>query len=159
MVWAEFRKRIDETGPAGAGTHLQNRWAPMARKKILVVDDEMDMRFYVTALLESNGYATLATRDGQTGIAKARSDSPDLIILDIMMPGDGGVKMYSQLNQDPDLAAIPVIMLSAVAERSFRHFLAMLNARSTCPVPEPAAYLEKPLDHERLLACILQTIG
>jgi CheY-like chemotaxis protein len=131
----------------------------MARKKILVVDDEMDMRFYVTALLESSGYATLATRDGKTGLEKARKDNPDLIILDIMMPGDGGVKMYSRLKQDPALAAIPVIMLSAVAEKSFRHFLAMLNARSACPVPDPVAYLEKPLDHEQLLACIRQTIG
>ncbi len=130
----------------------------MARKKILVVDDEMDMRFYVTALLESSGYATMATRDGKTGLEKARSDAPDLIILDIMMPGDGGVKMYSRLKQDPALAAIPVIMLSAVAEKSFRHFLAMLNARSQRPVPEPAAYLEKPLDHERLLASIRQAL-
>ncbi len=131
----------------------------MARKKILVVDDEMDMRFYVTALLESNGYATMATRDGKTGLEKARDETPDLIILDIMMPGDGGVQMYSRLKQDPALAQIPVIMLSAVAEKSFRHFLAMLNARNASPVPDPAAYLEKPLDHQRLLASIRQTIG
>jgi CheY-like chemotaxis protein len=131
----------------------------MARKKILVVDDEMDMRFYVTALLESNGYVALTTRDGKTGLEKARDEIPDLIILDIMMPGDGGVKMYSRLKQDPALSQIPVIMLSAVAEKSFRHFLAMLNARNARPVPDPAAYLEKPLDHQRLLASIRQTIG
>ncbi|MDJ0668464.1 MAG: response regulator [Desulfobacterales bacterium] len=131
----------------------------MAQKKILVVDDEMDMRFYVCALLESHGYQTVATRDGKAGLQKACDDRPDLIILDIMMPGDGGVKMYGRLKADPALAQIPVIMLSAVAERSFRHYLAMLNAQSPQPVPDPVAYLEKPVDHERLLERIRQTIG
>ena len=131
----------------------------MAHKKILVVDDEMDMRFYVSALLESHGYQAVATRDGKEGMQKARDDRPDLIILDIMMPGDGGVKMYARLQEDPALAQIPVIMLSAVAERSFRHYLAMLNAQSGQPVPDPVAYLEKPVDHERLLERIRQTIG
>jgi CheY-like chemotaxis protein len=131
----------------------------MAKKKILVVDDEMDMRFYVSALLESNGYEALATRDGRSGFEKARDETPDLIILDIMMPGDGGVRMYSRLKQDPALVAIPVIMLSAVAESSFRHFLAMLNAQRAQPVPDPEAYLEKPVDHEQLLDSIRQTIG
>ena len=131
----------------------------MAQKKILVVDDEMDMRFYVCALLESHGYQTVATRDGKEGLQKAHADRPDLIILDIMMPGDGGVKMYGGLKADPALAQIPVIMLSAVAEKSFRHYLAMLNAQSAQPVPDPVAYLEKPVDHERLLERIRQTIG
>ncbi len=131
----------------------------MAKKKILVVDDEMDMRFYVTALLESNGYQAQATRDGRSGLQQAREDRPDLIILDIMMPGDGGVKMYSRLKADPALAAIPVIMLSAVAETSFRHFLSMLNAQTAQPVPDPVAYLEKPLDHARLLESIRRAIG
>ena len=131
----------------------------MAQRKILVVDDEMDMRFYVCALLESHGYHTVATRDGREGLQKARDDRPDLILLDIMMPGDGGVKMYARLKADPALAQIPVIMLSAVAERSFRHYLAMLNAQSAQPVPDPVAYLEKPVDHERLLERIRQTVG
>ncbi len=131
----------------------------MAKKKILVVDDEMDMRFYVTALLESNGYQAQATRDGRSGLQQAREDRPDLIILDIMMPGDGGVKMYSRLKADPALAAIPVIMLSAVAETSFRHFLSMLNAQTAQPVPDPVAYLEKPLDHARLIESIRRAIG
>ncbi|MGD8242387.1 MAG: response regulator [Desulfobacterales bacterium] len=131
----------------------------MAQKKILVVDDEMDMRFYVCALLESHGYRTVATRDGKEGLQKARDDCPDLIILDIMMPGDGGVKMYGGLKADPSLTQIPVIMLSAVGENSFRHYLAMLNAQSALPVPDPVAYLEKPVDHERLLERIRRTIG
>ena len=131
----------------------------MAQKKILVVDDEMDMRFYVSALLESHGYQTVATRDGKEGLQKAHEDRPDLIILDIMMPGEGGIKMYGGLKADLALAQIPVIMLSAVAEKSFRHYLAMLNAQSAQPVPDPVAYLEKPVDHERLLERIRRTIG
>ena len=108
----------------------------MGEKTVLIVDDEMDMRLYLSTLLESHGYRPLTRRDGRDGMTSLREDRPDLIILDIMMPGDGGVKMYSRLKSDEEFADIPVIMLSAVAESSFRHFLTMLNAQQARPVPE-----------------------
>ena len=131
----------------------------MGKKKILIVDDEMDMRIFMSALIESHGYQPLTSRDGRQGLQCARTDRPALIILDIMMPGEGGVKMYRSLKGDPQLAAIPVVMLSAVAEKSFRHFLKMLNAPPGKPVPEPEAYFEKPVDHEALIAFIRRTVG
>jgi CheY-like chemotaxis protein len=131
----------------------------MDPKTVLIVDDEMDMRLYLSTLLESHGYRPLTRRDGQGGMTSLREDRPDLIVLDIMMPGDGGVKMYSRLKSDEEFADIPVIMLSAVAESSFRHFLKMLNAQQDRPVPKPLAYLEKPVDHDRLLQIVRNTIG
>ena len=131
----------------------------MGEKTVLIVDDEMDMRLYLSTLLESNGYRPITRRDGKDGMASVRDDRPDLIILDIMMPGDGGVAMYSRLKNEASYADIPVIMLSAVSAASFRHFLAMLNARSASPVPEPIAYLEKPVDHDQLLQLVQDTIG
>ena len=131
----------------------------MGEKTVLIVDDEMDMRLYLSTLLESHGYRPITRRDGKDGMASVRDDRPDLIILDIMMPGDGGVAMYSRLKNEASYADIPVIMLSAVSAASFRHFLAMLNARRTCPVPEPIAYLEKPVDHDQLLQLVQDTIG
>jgi len=131
----------------------------MGEKTVLIVDDEMDMRLYLSTLLESNGYRPITRRDGKDGMASVRDDRPDLIILDIMMPGDGGVAMYSRLKNEASYADIPVIMLSAVSAASFRHFLAMLNARHACPVPEPIAYLEKPVDHDQLLQLVQDTIG
>lgn len=131
----------------------------MGEKTVLIVDDEMDMRLFLSTLLESHGYRPVTQRDGKDGMASVCEDRPDLIILDIMMPGDGGVVMYSRLKSEAAYAEIPVIILSAVAAPSFRHFLAMLNAQRSQPVPEPVAYLEKPVDHDQLLQLVQDTIG
>jgi two-component system, OmpR family, phosphate regulon response regulator PhoB len=123
----------------------------MSKKKILIVDDELDMRIFLSTLLETSGYQPVATRNGLDGVSKARAGKPDLILLDVMMPGEGGVQMYRKLKTDPELAAIPVIMLSAVEKISFYHYLNMLNSSSPCSIPQPAAYLEKPVDPDQLL--------
>lgn len=119
---------------------------------VLIVDDELDLRYFLTTLFETSGFAAVAARDGRDGLRLARDRRPDLIVLDIMMPGEGGAAMYQGLKADAGLAAIPVIMLSAVAPEAFRHFLTMLGARLGAPVPPPAAYMEKPPDPQALLA-------
>ena len=86
---------------------MSNR-KPLARKKILVVDDELDVRIYVRTLFETSGYAPVVTRNGKEGLEKAKEISPDLIILDVMMPEAGGVSMYRKLKTDQDLKDIPV---------------------------------------------------
>jgi two-component system phosphate regulon response regulator PhoB len=121
------------------------------KPRILVVDDEMDMRIFMTTLFETSGFSPVSARDGRQGLAEARSLHPDIIILDVMMPGEGGALMYKALKADPHLAGIPVIMLSAVNETSFRHYLKMLNNQLDTPVPEPEAYMEKPPDPDALL--------
>ena len=62
-----------------------------AQKKVLIVDDEIDMRMFLTTLMETNGYSTVRARDGAEGLEAALTHRPDLIILDIMMPKEGGV--------------------------------------------------------------------
>lgn len=123
----------------------------MGKKKILIVDDEMDMRIFLSALMETNGYKAFATRNGKDGILKAKEILPDLIILDVMMPGEGGVLMYRQLKTDKTLKDIPVIMLSAVAKKTFFHYLTMLNNQLDNSIPHPDAYMEKPPEAEELL--------
>ena len=124
---------------------------PETRKKVLIVDDELDVRIYVRTLFETSGYAPTATRNGTEGLRKAKELSPDIIILDVMMPETGGVNMYRELKTDPKLKDIPVIMLTAVGKKSFSHYLKMLNIQSEASIPQPDAYMEKPLDHEKLL--------
>lgn len=126
---------------------------------MLIVEDEMDMRIYISTLLETSGYAPVVTRDGKEGLIKARDVSPDLIILDVMMPGEGGVQMYRQLKTDQALKAIPVIMLSAVAQKTFSHYLNMVNARLDRPIPRPEAYIEKPPEADDLLQMAARLIG
>jgi CheY-like chemotaxis protein len=131
----------------------------MNKKTVLIVEDEMDMRIFISTLLETSGYVPLMTRDGKEGLIKARDVSPDLIILDVMMPGEGGVQMFRQLKMDQTLKGIPVIMLSAVAQKTFSHYLNMVNARLDEPIPRPEAYIEKPPEAEELLKMTASLIG
>ncbi len=129
------------------------------RKTVLIVEDELDMRIFISTLLETSGYQSIMTRDGREGILKAREIVPDLIILDVMMPGEGGIKMYRQLKTDYALMNIPVIMLSGVGKKTFEHYLKMLNARREDSIPEPSAYLEKPPEAEDLIKLTERLIG
>ena len=129
------------------------------RKTVLIVDDELDMRIFISTLLETSGYRPVLTKDGRAGILKAREVVPDLIILDVMMPGEGGVQMYRQLKTDYALMNIPVILLSGVGKKTFEHYLKMLNARKEDPIPEPSAYLEKPPEADDLIKLTERLIG
>jgi len=131
----------------------------MKKKTVLIVEDELDMRIFISTLLETSGYQPVITRDGKEGLLKARDVFPDLIILDVMMPGEGGVEMYRQLKTDQSLCDIPVIMLSAVAKKTFSHYLNMVNARLKDPIPDPDAYIEKPPEVEELLKMTTALIG
>jgi CheY-like chemotaxis protein len=132
---------------------------PAAGKKILIVDDELDVRIYVRTLFETSGYAPIVSRNGKEGLEKAKELSPDLIILDVMMPEAGGVTMYRELKADQALKDIPVIMLTGIGEKSFSHYLKMLNLKRKDPIPQPHAHMEKPLDHEKLLELAKKIIG
>ena len=131
----------------------------MKKKTVLIVEDELDMRIFIATLLETSGYQPIMTRDGNEGMLKARDVCPDLIILDVMMPGEGGVQMYRQLKTHDTLCNIPVIMLSAVARKTFSHYLNMVNARLKDPIPEPDAYIEKPPEAEDILKIAASLIG
>jgi CheY-like chemotaxis protein len=131
----------------------------MKKKTVLIVEDELDMRIFISTLLETSGYQPVLTRDGTEGMLKAKDVSPDLIILDVMMPGEGGVQMYRQLKTDKKLSEIPVIVLSAVAQKTFAHYLNMVNARIKDPIPDPDAYIEKPPEAEELLKVTTALIG
>ena len=123
---------------------------------ILIVDDAMDMRVFISALFKTNGYNTVACRDGAAGIQEAGHIHPDLIVLDVMMPGTGGALMYKHLKSDDTLKQIPVIMLSAVGQSSFEHYLKMLNIKLETPLPDPECYLDKPPDARRLLTTAIR---
>ena len=131
----------------------------MKKKTVLIVEDELDMRIFLSTLLETSGYQPIITRDGHEGLLKAKDVCPDLIILDVMMPGEGGVQMYRQLKTDKTLCDIPVIMLSAVTRKTFAHYLNMVNARLKDTIPDPDAYIEKPPEAEDLLKMTTTLIG
>lgn len=123
-------------------------------KKVLVVDDELDMRTFITTLLETNGYKPLSAQDGVQGLEAARKSRPALIILDVMMPRESGIALYRDLKGDPDLRDIPVIMLSALSRKTFFHSQKVLDEYKGEKIPEPSAYIEKPPEPDELLNAI-----
>ena len=126
----------------------------MKKKKILIVDDELDMRTFLSTLLETTGYKPVVASDGLEGIRKARQIKPDLIVLDVMMPKEAGIQMYRDLRMDSELKDIPVIMLSGIAKKTFFHSQGVLDAYTGQSVREPDAYIEKPPEAEELLQSV-----
>jgi CheY-like chemotaxis protein len=123
----------------------------MAKKRILVVGDELDMRTFVCTLLGTCGYQSLVASDGEEGIQKAKKLRPELIILDVMLPREGGIQMYRELKTDDNLKDIPVIMLSGISKKTFFHSQNILNSYMGQNLPEPEAYIEKPPESEELI--------
>jgi two-component system phosphate regulon response regulator PhoB len=82
----------------------------------LIIEDEADIRELISFNLEMSGYEVEKARDGEEGLAMARSSAFDLIILDLMLPGMDGLKVCSQLKREPDTKSVPVIMLTARSE-------------------------------------------
>jgi len=120
-------------------------------RKVLIVEDDMHLRFFLHTVFESGGYATITAKNGREGMDRARQERPDLISLDLMMPRQGGVNMYRELKSDPELQSIPVIILSGVEARAFDHALRMLNVSRSEELPEPESYLEKPPNADLVL--------
>jgi len=130
------------TGPVGE-----------AGRRILIVDDEPDVITYLETFFQDQGYATSSAPDGKVGFAKARSEHPDLITLDISMPEESGVKMFRQLQDDPATKDIPVIIVTGISS-DFERFI-----RSRKQVHPPDGYFEKPIDKEALLRRIQEIFG
>jgi len=128
-------------------------------KKVLVVDDDVDVRKFVSKLVERAGYEAIEAKNGMEGMGKVREDKPDLIILDVLMPKQSGIRMYRELKTDEPLKDIPVIMLSAIAPKSFFRSQEVLAEFAGQSVPEPEAYMEKPEEPEELMALMKKILG
>ncbi len=109
--------------------------------QILVVDDELAIREFVRAFLEDEGYSVSVGLDGADALHQVQTHRPDLVLMDMMMPGLNGREVVRQLHEHPVYSAIPVILMSAAA-------------RWDQPVDGPIQFLSKPFDLDRLLGMI-----
>ena len=125
---------------------------PNIAGRILVVDDEEDVLTFIGTLLEDNGYSVIKAMNGKEGFAKAKSELPELILLDISMPEESGVRMYRNLCGDPRTSRIPVVVLTGISH-DFKRFI-----ETRRQVPPPAGYFDKPPDRDQLLAKIKELI-
>jgi len=123
----------------------------MENRKILVVDDESDMQIYLSTVVETMGFEPIVAGNGSEALEKARAVLPALVILDVMMPKiEDGLRTYQQLREDERLSCTPIIMVSAIARKTFFHSIRLLKPLSGKQLPEPEAYIEKPPDAAEL---------
>jgi len=128
-------------------------------KKVLIVDDDPDVRLFNATVVEESGYTPVEAANGEEGLKIVKKDRPDLVILDVLMPKQSGIRLYRELKTDKALIGIPVIMLSGVAKRTFLRSQKALTEFGDKPVPEPENYLEKPVEPEELAREIKKLLG
>ncbi|MFO7714792.1 response regulator [Desulfosarcina sp.] len=128
-------------------------------KKVLIVDDDPDVRLFNTTVVEESGYTPIEAANGEEGLEIVKKNRPDLVVLDVLMPKQSGIRLYRELKTDKSLIGIPVIILSGVAKRTFLRSQKALTEFGDKPVPEPDNYLEKPVEPDELAREIKKLIG
>jgi two-component system, cell cycle response regulator DivK len=119
-------------------------------KRILVVEDQEDLRGILRDLLTSSGYEMLEAADGQAGVDKAKAEKPDLILMDIQMPVMDGYDATRQIKADPDLKPIPIVAVSSFAMKGDEE-----KARASgCD-----HYITKPYSPMQLLKTVRGLVG
>lgn len=119
-------------------------------KKILIVDDEEDIRLTMRLLLEAKGYRCDEAVDSEQAMELIKSELPDLILLDIMLPGKSGYRICWEIKNNEKYANIPIIFITAKTSESDRILAEQMKGNG---------YLEKPISKTRLLELINNYIG
>jgi two-component system alkaline phosphatase synthesis response regulator PhoP len=120
------------------------------KAKILIVDDDVDFVESIKTILEAEPYNVIIANQGDEGLQKARTENPDLILLDVIMPVKDGFTAAEQLKKDPELSKIPVIMLTAFSTKGGETSI----PRSRGYTLETEDYIEKPVRPQDLLAAV-----
>ena len=123
-------------------------------KKVLVVDDDPDVRLFNVTVVEESGYEHIEASNGEEGLEKVKEHKPDLVILDVLMPKQSGIRLYIELKTSRTFKDTKIILLSGIAKKTFLRSQKALTAFGDKEVPEPEIYLEKPVEHEELAEAI-----
>ena len=124
----------------------------MKNKKVLVVDDEDDSVSFLEAILKEQGLGVISANDGEAGLNKARSESPDLILLDVQMPKINGFDLFKMLRDDEKTKEIPIIMLTGIEDKIGIGF--SKEDMKEFYHEEPQDYLEKPIEPDKVINAV-----
>jgi len=122
----------------------------MSQKKILIVDDDKDTLLGLAIRLKANGYQVASAVDAVSAISVARKEEPDLILLDLGLPGGGGFVVMERLRNLMSTATIPIIVVSARDPQSNKELAHKAGA---------LAFFQKPVDNDLLLTAIRKVLG
>ena len=129
---------------------ISSRMVEVGNKKILIVEDDPDLRKGMYLRLKANGYDVFLAADAPSSMIEARKHEPDLVILDLGLPAGDGFLVMERLKTMPSRALIPIIVVSARDVRANQERAIKAGAR---------AFLQKPVDNAELLAEIRQALG
>jgi DNA-binding response OmpR family regulator len=122
----------------------------MPNKKILIIEDDPDVRLGYHIRFKANNYDTFFAGDALTSVTEARKCEPDLIILDLGLPGGDGFVVMDRFKKNPQLAVVPIIVISGRAGRVNQDRAIRAGVK---------AFLQKPVDNDELMAVVRQTLG
>jgi len=117
------------------------------KPKVLLIDDDPDFVTATRTVLESKPYEVIVAYNGEDGLRKAREENPDVIILDVIMPGQDGFMVAEQLKKDARLRKIPVLMLTSFSEKGSGSSIAFSGGLTL----EAEDYIDKPVSPKELL--------
>jgi two-component system, OmpR family, alkaline phosphatase synthesis response regulator PhoP len=117
---------------------------------ILVVDDDPEIVTLISTRLGKRGYKVTTASDGAKAIELAKSEKPDLVLLDVMMPGKSGWEVARTLKQDPATQDVKIVMVTAIGEKT---------NELTAPIYGADAHIDKPFEFDKLERVITQLLG
>jgi CheY-like chemotaxis protein len=129
-----------------------------AEKIVLVVDDEPDVVFFLKTVLEDNGFRVMTAFNGHEAIEKMSREKPDLISLDLVMPGISGIRFFHELRKNKEWSTIPVLFVSGHVDETIDGS----NLRETLRdriLSGPATYLEKPVNAQTFIRTVRSIMG
>ncbi|HEY4542221.1 MAG TPA: response regulator [Noviherbaspirillum sp.] len=117
----------------------------MPIQKILVVDDSPTERYFLTDILVKNGFSVSTAENGEEALVKVKADKPQLILMDVVMPGQNGFQITRAISRDPETQDIPIIICTSKGQETDRIWGLRQGARD---------YVVKPIDPQELLSKI-----
>jgi DNA-binding response OmpR family regulator len=121
----------------------------MKNNKILIIEDDVDLLKLLASYLKANGYEVLTSPESEDGVTLAERERPNLIILDIKMPGKGGLSAYKDIRYSPNLASVPIILMSGLSKEAVQAIAEEIKAND---------FVHKPFEPEELIKKIKENI-
>lgn len=123
----------------------------MSTKRAVVIDDEVDLTTYISSILEGIGFEVMTANDAVSGEELVQDHQPDIILIDLMMPGRSGVQLFSRLRRNETTRSIPLVMVSGIKDQmgvDWPKLVDDLKAR------KPDGFVEKPIDPGSLIRVV-----
>ena len=122
----------------------------------VIIDDEPDIRRYIASILEDNGFETKTAEDAREGEDLILESPPDLICVDLMMPGRSGIQLFVRLKKNAAVAEIPLIMITGIKQEMNIDWADIAKGLRT---KRPDGFIEKPIDPVRLTRVVEEVMA